>query len=391
MPLFEALRGSDRNSAIAPLLTSSDSEIVQHCLGFISGYHSLWPDNEFDFMRPSHLRDFLPQYLPAIQLIAKSSSGTYRSTALALYGEMAHEKSIPLMRSLLDDRDEAVRVTAMSWLIRYKDQQSVRRIAAASKSILHQLGGRSANETNAITNLTTPLSLLVDSRRLEYIPTLIEYLDYLVNSRDASFNYVTVRDKLQSWIGFRFPPNRLASLRAWDQVKGIKEPKARREKLASLLGNWEHPLTATAKFVMDASGGYRTKSGSGTYSRDSSYSKPISPREEALLDNSVRIEVVVTNESHMPVTIAAWPYAVKVEASESGAESTPDGPRPKRRFVTLQPGTSFRTKLDVAQVLGRKGEKVHLTLDYSPAEAPEGVYPWIGKLETDMVLPRAMP
>lgn len=321
---YEILRKPTRQSDVSPLFQSRNPLIIQRLLSYVSDEIPPWP--EISSFIQNEDGDVLERYgdwdtskrvhalIPNILALAKSN-GPSAITALALFAEMTGEKALPELRTLLTNRDPNVSAVAAAWCVRLGDHESWEQIC---KALSRCKDSDTVNQA---------ICVIQKSKRVEYVPTLIDFLEF-TSKRNAfseeARTTLTAQKALRALTRFTFPFDSNASSYAWNRVSS-EESEARANHLQELLGQWDNPFEATCKVVPDTNNELKK-------------SDP-----EALVSATAWLVVTIKNKTDHPITIAELPRSI--DQNSSRGSTSHGGQASAKRYVSVAAAKTYTFKV----------------------------------------------
>lgn len=372
-PLYESLRGADRDVRIGACLESRDSEVVKLALQFVSDDWYVWPNGGYDpeaSRRPKPRR--VTGQIARVLRIALAGPDKCRSEAEALYGDMAGRTSVSYMRNWLKDKHAAIRLVAAAYLVRFGDWQSLPGIEAACRRAAED--DRSGDYETGFQNATIACALIFEMRSkkdLRYAPALISFLENDVQGSGSADGIPSqwARAALKALTGFTFPLSVASSSKAWARASTVQSRSSRLQLLAKSLGKWDDPLVAEVRAALDRRGGAIRKAGHNGEPDD------------------LLVEVVVTNRAPQAVTITGRPASTDLNCSQGGGSfgADPGATNEMFRLVTLRPGGSLRYRTYIWDRALNPGERSDMSLFFgSPGKGNRpGV--WVGTIKAKLI------
>jgi hypothetical protein len=308
-PYFEALMSEDPPTKMADAFRSPEPLVLQRCLRFAAGGGSPWPlerPDAFSFLAPKIGNPPVVALTAETERLLDNPKSPERPLATAVYAQLVGAKSLPRLRKLLGDKNAQVRAMALALLAKQRDGESCDAMCRAAADIQDGLLGCAIVEA---------VGEWKDER---LVPVLIALLQNDArsyrNGDGLGIPALNAQQMLTDMVGYTFPFEVKAGLKAWEEAKVIRDPKARQAFLAKALPFDPHPLKAS-------------------YTHDGAL-----------------MVVTVTNASARPVTFTKRPATVHVQYGGhryGGHYSRGYGDDDDTTsFATLEPGKSWQFKVD---------------------------------------------
>lgn len=355
---YEILRKPTRQSDVSPLFQSRNPLIIQRLLSYLSDEIPPWP--EISSFIQNEDGDVLERYgdwdtskrvhalIPNILALAKSN-GPSATTALALFAEMMGEKALPELRTLLTNRDPNVSAVAAAWCVRLGDHKSWEQI---SKALCRCKDSDTVNQA---------ICVIQKSKRVEYVPTLIDFLEFTSKrnafSEEAS-TALTAQKALRALTRFTFPFDSNASSYAWNRVSS-EESEARANHLQELLGQWDNPFEAICKVVPDTNNELKK-------------SDP-----EVLVSATAWLQVTIKNKTDHPITIAESPQTMTHQTYKGRADGGLQ--TGAKSFVTIGSGKSYTFRVPFVEMGDGRNT---MSFGFLRNGREKGRKAWIGFIKT---------
>jgi hypothetical protein len=342
LPYYRALALPHAEDEVAKLLDSPDAIVVNRTLRYLAGGILPWPhDPTHKVECPKTFRKPMIGYAAKIGRLLDRKEIEVRRTAASVYAAMLDRESIPLMRKLLSDSDAEIRTIAAWNLVRLHDEVSLGRISAAFQG----------NERADL--LCYIIDMLGEWKSEAAVPALIAFLNVDGNayphkafSGDGPIGdhtllpAVRARLTLHALTGLWFPQDVQASLSAWEKVKALADRKEREKQ-------WKAMVPGVA-----------------------------CPFQAKLEGDPNHRQIVVTNVTHQPMTLAEHPDAIDHFASACNMTRFGD----ESRFVTLKPGESVRFD-SICHCDGCWAQSHRLLIGYWNTGRKKGANAWVGAVE----------
>ncbi|MDB5336877.1 MAG: hypothetical protein JWN70_2496 [Planctomycetaceae bacterium] len=345
-PYFKALQGNGLAGQIPQLLRSTDRIVQLRTMKVIAGGDYPWP---YESWRYQSQRGDEPKKLPVRHkehaglvraLVDESTDKDVRQLAAAVFAHAAGAASIPFMRTKLNDDDPEIRAIAVGTLAQQKDLVSADAMAKAVKGV---------DEPRIACELIKRLAECCD---LSAVPALIEFLQNDKNAGHIGNDWIVPAIRSQNALfkltGHCFAFDVTASREAWSTAKGIADLDQRKAHLT------------------------RTIPGD------------LNPWATKLVIENDRTFVDVTNRTAKALTLAK--RATDITVSWSGGVSGSGGydDTPETKFVTVDPGKSYRFKTNRLPrgvvTDGVPSNSLTLDLAFMSNGNQVGVKAWIGVL-----------
>lgn len=372
LPLYKILCTKERDERVGECFKSKDPLVLRHTLEYVAGYRPPWPfgNHELGWQRPDSTPR-VPIQIPNLRAIIDGRKDNYRAWSAALYAEMAPDMARLLMPTLLNDRQEDVRLVAAGWLVRLKATQYSGQIASACSSVASSgVLDRDYYFIHPACEVIKEMGLSAEGR---YAPAIMSFLESDKSGGSiGEDNYAPslyARDALRNLTCITFPLNVIASRTAWKAVPLGTDSGSRNAKLIDLLGEWDQPFTVSIKRD-DTVRGYKQMPG------------------------HLWARVVVTNTSKHSIVMAKIPTGVGAIWGSGGSFGTSlnpgleydrrTGKQKPLSFVEMIPGRSIAFPLRLPKEMFGLSNRSVVTLEYMPERKGVGRGAWMGVLHADL-------
>jgi hypothetical protein len=353
LPLYETLRGANRDTTIRPFLESTDPEIVSRAVDFVGSFIEPWPlpGDPNDNSRTHHI---VTSQAERVRAVAEGPLQSCRAKAAALYGAIKGREAIPFMLRLLKNKERLTPIVAVGYLVKYRVDFNSRGIDIKSR-----------DRFSAYTCCTV-MQAIQDSRRTQYVPLLFRYLGDSGDGGSAGEDYylptLYAKHTLKEMTGFSFPQEATRSRQAWERVKDVPNRDKRLRMLTALLGDWDNPVVATARAIRLEPPNKQTDPGFGP---------------------NMIVEFEIRNRSPHKVTMRSRPRYVNTYFKDGGSSGTGfvDGAGPKN-LITLKPGAVYRYREHVEPDAYMIAEKGKVFLDFTSGA---GTGAWLTVIQATVI------
>jgi len=225
-PYFSVLGKDDPKAGMKELLASKSTETVRRSLYYVSGDNYPTPGwfNEDPRLLPrseaaknSRAREPLIELSSTVEALIENEA--VGGLAAWTYADLLNKKSVPLMRQLLNDKDDEKVCVASTSLIKHEDWDSMERIS----EVASQLKG------NAGEGLITQLESLDDEQAM---PVLISMLQTSKGDSDWSpVPAIDAQSQIEKRTGIKLPFDVELGKEVWGSVTALESKDAKRERI----------------------------------------------------------------------------------------------------------------------------------------------------------------
>ncbi len=326
---FVALNSWSPRRKVPALLGPDRPEVSWRVLRYISGGIWPWPyDSNDEFMsrieNPEKRGELLRGEAQRVwQVVASDAPDDLRARALAVYTELEGKDCVKPIRTLLQDKDPAVRGVAVGILTRHRDSVSLDQIPGVVKGVV---------DPELACKIIGALLLWRDDRVVPALAACLENDGFAYQMEDnLAIPALKARDALHEMTGHWFPFDAVASVEAWKQAQQLPQAQ-RQDYLQRTLPGQHYPLQA--ELVSDL--GYH----------------PEPPAESESARRYVTAVVRLRNVTTRPVAVTTRPSSVSASAPNGmwGCRLPVSNEVPSEKdFATIQPGKTLEFEITVPE------------------------------------------
>lgn len=358
---YIALGRSDAAKEVPKLLKNSQPIIAFRVLHYLAGGVWPWPHEGWwpGMSEPKKPGDLLHQEAGRVWEYLQAESNEWRPRAASVYAELAGDKGIPNLRSLLDDKDPDVRGIAIGILGRHRDEACLDQFAKAAEGI------RSGKIVCQV------IKVFAQWKEERTVPTLITFLQNDTfayrNGDDIGIPALKAQQALQAITSHDFPFDVAVAQNAWQEARLVDDKVERKRLLEELAPGDRMPFVAAAV-------GLPAKV----------LTEKMKEQMISLGEDERVITVRVRNLSSRPVTLLAEPSEVERSWPAGNSCYSPAAEASKQKFTTLEPRDGFTLDLVVdEQFLIAEPTKRRLCLSYLAGGNEQGLKAWIGVIDVE--------
>lgn len=370
---YVALGNSDVQTEVPKLLVAGKPLVAHRVLLYICG--GVWP-SPYDgglglgwdrpYKRGKLLRDEANRVWDFLQAAAKDE----RTLAACVYAELAGEKGIPKIRTLLNDNDPNPRGIAVGVLAHHRDEASLERLAKALQGLRDGTIG---------CQVIKEFSVWKDERTVPALITFLENDEFAYqHGDDIGIPALKAHQALLAITGHEFPFDVETSQKSWQEALRIDNKPARKRLLEKIAPGGQTPLVAEAV-------GLPSKELSEALKKQhDSRAFRLGTLEGPADEGEVLVTIRLRNVSSRPVTILKEPSEVEMRWP-AGVSSRGGGPldeKEKLEFITIKPTESIALETILTEdFLIAKPADRRLRFSYLANGNRQGVKAWIGTID----------
>ncbi len=358
---YVALGNRDAQTEVPKLLVADKPLVAHRVLHYVCG--GVWPP-PYDgglglgWDRPNERGKLLRDEANRVWGFFQADAKDQRPLAACVYAELAGEKAIAKMRTLLDYKDPSVRGIALGVLARHRDAASVDHLAKAAEGL---------KDGTIACHVIKELAAWKEERT---IPVLIGFLQndefaYQYGD-DIGIPALKAQQALVAITGHEFPYDVETSQKAWQEALPVANKAERKRLLERVAPGGQTLLVAEAD-------GLPTKE----------LSEALKKQDESLDEGEVVVKIRVRNPSARPVTILKEPSGIEMRwPAGLSSRGGPFGEREKLEFTTVKPTEGIELDVILTEdfLIAEPADR-RLKLSYLANGSRQGVKAWMGSIE----------